>query len=241
MDFRGISILQDVGNLQPQIDALNVRVTALETLVSTINGEIVTINGQITSINSTLATITTELDGVNTKLDQLDDSAVGNFTPFNVTFSSGGGNITPNMSPVQGDGLFIPYSHLTDGMCLRITLYTTMQVNPSQDLVVHLSQDDAGGYPWTSEGYETQPVLVDPTGRIWTFVIQLINITHGAFNSYTVTGNGRVGYFSGNARDLFDEDGLRILFFAFWRVDSGVANFTVNNFTVEKIANFFAT
>jgi len=221
MDYEGNTYgVGDISNLQSQIDALDARIVALEARL-------------------TLDEIT--LGAVVAKASSLSNFGAGNFTAFNFT-SSLFTNLTASMTPIWGS-LRIPLAEMTDGMVLRFRLYTAMQVNPSQDLILYLSQDEKGNYPYTSATNESQPVLIDVVGRIWTFTMIVKKVAaNSEVNTIVETGNSRIGYHNAIQPDQLisftSQDGMDIYVQAKWATPAGVNNFTVKNFTLERIGGF---
>lgn len=221
MDYEGNTFgVGDISNLQSQIDALDASITALEARL-------------------TLDEIT--LGAVVAKASSLSNFGAGNFTSFNFT-SSLATDLTASMTPIWGS-LHIPLTEMTDGMTLRFRLYTAMQVNPSQDLILYLSQDEKGNYPYTSVANESQPVLIAVVGRIWTFTMIVKSVAAPSeVNTIVETGNSRIGYSNAiqpaQLNNFASADGMDIYVQARWATPAGVNNFTVKNFTLERIGGF---
>lgn len=220
MNFRGepINNESDVADLEARVTVLEAKDIVQDSEIAAIQAELVTVENQINS---------------------LDDSASGNFTPFNFT-STIITNLTPSMSPIAGS-LFIPLAHMVDGMTIQIRVFTTMTVNPSQDFAFWISPE-VTGESITSQDYESQPVLIDTIGRIWTFTLIVTKVTGpSTVFGITETGNSGIFYKTSSSPDFDDfsiDGGMNIYFFANWRISSGIQNFNVFQFTVEKVALF---
>lgn len=204
--------------MQAQIDAIDV------ILVS-----------QQTQING----ITSLLTSVESQIDALSSSAIGNFTAFNFS-GTNLTDLTPLMSPVIGNGVFIPYSLMSDGITLKITVWCTVQSNPVQDFRMFLAQDPLGNFDYTSAAYEAQPINVTPVTRKFVYTIMVTQLLLPAkIKTVTETMNGQLLYQDGQQGDFpgfSGQGGIELRFIAQWRVVTALQNFTVNYLTIERVA-----
>ncbi len=203
------------------------------------------LQAQIDVINATLVTLQNEINATNivvgallTKEEKLSESAIGDFTPFNF-ISVALTNITPLMSPSIGEGLFIPLSHMQDGMCLRVTVFVSMQMNVVQDFRFYLAQDTAGNFPYTFSGFEAVPSEPIPQNKKYVFTVMVKQVQLPArVASATESAYGKITYTNDNPffNPFTSTGGIPIHFLAEWRTAQAVQNFTVQSYVVEKIA-----
>lgn len=217
----------------------------LQAQINVINGEITTIQGDITDLEADVKDNTDDIKDLNTvceglqdKIDNLSCSAVGFFTPFDFTGTSYT-NLTASMTPIIGDGLFIPYDQCQDGMAIRITVYTAVQNDQLQDFAFFLTQDTTPNFWYTDANEEEMPVYAAITNRIYVFtlILQKRSLPLTMYN-ITTSGNGRTFYSTGALNPLTGFGGMPIFFIARWRLGLGVHHFTINNVIVERIAGF---
>ena len=227
MNYLGLSFdNSDILNLQSQIDA---------------------INAQITTINTTLTSLQSQITTNSSDLVRLNHNAVGNFTPFNFT-STVLTDLTPQMLPVIGSGLFIPSAQCKNGMCIRIKVFTALQCNytgsPNQ-LSFFIAQDTLANYTLTNTSFENIPLITSTAGRIYIFDIIITNVAASPPVGFSSMQSGATGalYYGNltNGNPLSVYGGLTIKFLCQWNLPgtSSANNFTVDNVTIEQVANFY--
>jgi len=226
MDFEGNSI-----STQGQVDDLNARVTELE-------AQVVIINQEITDIN-------TVIGGLLLKIDTLSESAIGNFTPFTFTSTSLLNLNFYGPITVIGNALFIPYSHMASGMCIRYTVWTAIQNTPAQDFRMFLSQNNIGTLPYTSTNYESCPDTAAATiNRKYTFTVLIKDKGAASFGSVpVVTGvteisSGFLDYTTPTMYSFYDNGGMGFFLMAQWATLTGLQNFAVSNLLIERTSGF---
>ncbi len=226
MNFEGVPLTNsDSANLQAQIDAINIQIT--------------TVNSEIKTIQDDLKDVETELAAVQEQVTALSDSAIGWFTEFSFT-STTLTDVTLLMAPTVGTGMYIPFSHMRDGMAVEITVFCAMINDTAQDFRFFVTQDSKADYGYTFSGYEAQIVRPVANALFWKFIIMIPDLGTNSVFSCTTTGQGNIYKGDVVVQDFATVGGLPLYFWLQWRVGTGAYNFAIDNVLIERVAGFVA-
>ncbi len=171
-------------------------------------------------------------------MDRLNNSAIGNFTPF--THSAVGlTDITSQMTPSIGEGLFIPLTDMNTGMAVRVTVWASVATTTVQDFRLYLTSDTAGNDDYTSDNFEAIPITAGTNIKwTWTILVKQLSLP-STTSSVTETSFNTFFLSPGQQQQFSSLSGMPLFFQAEWRT-AGTHAITFQEWTVERIANFYA-
>jgi hypothetical protein len=213
---------------------------------SNLQAQIDAINAQITTINGLITTLQTNVTTLQTQTSKLSDSASGNFASFIFTGNSIT-NLNASMSPVYGNGFAIPFSDMTAGMSIHVTLFAALQVAATipntQTLQLFLAQDNLGNSQYTNPTaigvLDTSTVSV-----IWEFWIN-VKALSGPQAAIGISkhpspagGAGGLVVIFTSSINPFSPGGCPIFLIGRWGGAGGTQNLGIYDIVIERQALF---